>query len=370
MSFIDKIKSPFGTKTKGEIKPRKRKADRIVLLFIDAENIHNDPVTLYNSVREKYGTPRLAIAYSKWTSNPTRNPITQKYREAGFTPQTCDSGDNNADIMLSVQAMRYMYDYNDDPNNKYLVIGADGDRGYSHIFGEAKRLGWKPILLTDIPEENINPILRGSAGEIFHPSQKKPKSSTPGVQGKGSTTRNKQQVKAPSIVVKGMKSDNIKKKAEEKGKPKSKNPPSVVDKDAKKITIRGFSTGIRKNHKSMCYPDKPKDVVEVLDIFYSNRKKGVTWGEINLQIKKIDGVAERRISRVYNSLGKILGKKSETAVIDWEKVPDIVRMIALLKDQARQHCSEKKLVDPANLPQIDDYFDFVLQLANSRPLKK
>ena len=80
--------------------------DQFVTLFVDAENSTIEPGLILETVEAEFGKPRVRQAYSKWSGNPKlkTNPI-HKYRNAGFQTITCDTGSNNADIKLSVEAL-------------------------------------------------------------------------------------------------------------------------------------------------------------------------------------------------------------------------------------------------------------------------
>ena len=503
MSFKDKLQDIFGSGSPPTKKPRKMKVNRIVLLLIDAENSQVDPKKMMAEVRKKYGSPRVATAYSKWIGNPQKkNSPIHKYRAAGIDCIPCDTGDNNADLMLSLDAMELIFTYHEDPNRKYLIVGAHGDRGYSHIFGKAKKFGWKTVLCTDSLEIEKNEILHSSADEILQLNEKKKKSPTKkailkkkeGFQEIDSRTPDKgegnteddirvdiEKVMSEQTIfppVKGFTKtaspslkfpyqpyeflaiietfeelrkgsnhwtqDTADKLNEDSGIPKSRiqsviyklhkvldmkvttadinwsmipptldlvsqyeesliqsitsgdgfehdivpdvrkyfievkdlakrkreNIPSeAVFRDSNIRNIKGFNTSIGKNRKSMQYPNEPRDALRVLFVFYSNKNKDVVWSDIRPQIEEIDGITQKRINRVYHSIGLVLKKKSEKEKIEWGKVPRMRNLITLLEQDATNNVGKKKMIGEEDRPRIHRYFELMREQLKSHSMK-
>ena len=338
MSFAEKVvKAVLGTGKQPPGKPRKSKENRIILLLIDAENSKAAPKKIMFAVKNKYGSPRVATAYSKWTANPQRsNSPIRKYREAGIECTTCDTGDNNADLMLSVDAMDLMFTFNDDPNRKYLIIGADGDRGYSHVFGKAKKFGWKTVLCTDSLEIEKNEILHSAADEILQLSNlvKKSKSSKKGIE------------------ITDIKTSN------QKGYAVHEDLDIDVSKVITEITtfppIKGFST---MRTPSFRFPAQPREIVTILLSFENLRSKDAFWTEKNsTSISKKYNISKIRIGAVVKKLNWMLPVTITNENIDWSKIPSIGQLIEQLKDSILQRIKGDKNIDTGLIPEIEKYF--------------
>lgn len=142
--------------------------EEVVILFVDAENSTVPPVMISERVESECGQPRIRRAYAKWSANPlVKNPLNQ-YRDEGFECITCDSGPNNADIMLSVDAVDMMHEFGNN-GKRTLIICADGDRGFAHVFDKARKLGWKSVLFANEDRGSLSDILRNAADVVFSP---------------------------------------------------------------------------------------------------------------------------------------------------------------------------------------------------------
>lgn len=339
MSFAEKVvKAVLGTGKQPTVKSRKSKENRIILLLIDAENSKADPKKIMFAVKKKYGFPRVATAYSKWTSNPQKkNSPVRKYREEGFECTTCDSGDNNADLMLSVDAMDLMFTFNDDPNKKFLIIGADGDRGYSHVFGKAKKYGWKTVLCTDSENIEDNKILHSAPDEILKLSNLKKKS-----------TASKTETEVINLKTRKQKEYAVH---------------EDLDIDVSKVItdittfppIKGFST---MRTPSFRFPAQPREIVTILLSFENLRSRNAFWTEKNTNsIAKKFNISKIRIGAVVKKLNWMLPVIITNENIDWSKIPLIGQLIEQLKDSILQKIKGDKNIDMGFIPEIGKYFD-------------
>jgi hypothetical protein len=339
MSFAEKVvKAVLGTGKQPSVKSRKSKENRIILLLIDAENSKADPKKIMIAVKKKYGFPRVATAYSKWTANPQRsNSPIRKYREAGIECTTCDTGDNNADLMLSVDAMELMFNFHEDPNRKYLIIGADGDRGYSHVFGKAKKFGWKTVLCTDSLEIEKNEILHSAADEILQLSNLKKISKSP---------------------IKEINNVNTK-KSNENGSVAHEELDIDISKVISDATtfppITGFST---MNKPSLRFPAQPRELVTILVSFENLRSTNSCWTESKtITISKKFALSRVRIGSVVKKLNWMLPVTITNENIDWSKIPSIGHLIEQFKDSILQKIKGDKNIDMGLIPEIEKYFD-------------
>ncbi|SVD30431.1 uncharacterized protein METZ01_LOCUS383285, partial [marine metagenome] len=122
----------------------------------------------------------LAFAWAKWWP---QSLLLQGLREVGVECIQADEGSNNADIMLSLRAMKEV--------NKRAGLGQGGiayvafgtDKGFSHLLREIRTTkGWKSVYVTSF--EDPPSILARSSSEVLYVrrpdrGKKKPVKSLP-----------------------------------------------------------------------------------------------------------------------------------------------------------------------------------------------
>ena len=117
------------------------------LLFVDGENGPPDPLLLVEAVERHAGMhPEVKIAYGKWNLLAKN---TQKFGEAGFERVLADKGSNNADLMLSLKALREVQDRSQQGQTGAIYIAFKDDKGFAHLFNHVRSLaGWRVIFVT------------------------------------------------------------------------------------------------------------------------------------------------------------------------------------------------------------------------------
>jgi len=131
-----------GRKGGGGLKPA-----QACLLFVDGENGPPDPLLLVEAVERHAGMhPEVKIAYGKWNLLAKN---TQKFGEAGFERVLADKGSNNADLMLSLKALREVQDRSQQGQTGAIYIAFKDDKGFAHLFNHVRSLaGWSVIFVT------------------------------------------------------------------------------------------------------------------------------------------------------------------------------------------------------------------------------
>ena len=131
-----------GRKGGGGLKPA-----QACLLFVDGENGPPDPLLLVEAVERHAGMhPEVKIAYGKWNLLAKN---TQKFGEAGFERVLADKGSNNADLMLSLKALREVQDRSQQGQTGAIYIAFKDDKGFAHLFNHVRSLaGWRVIFVT------------------------------------------------------------------------------------------------------------------------------------------------------------------------------------------------------------------------------
>ena len=138
--------------------------DSVGLVYVDAENCKTSPQDLMYSITKHHGSkPTETFAYSKWSA---KGPRTKKYREAGFRLQQADSGDNNADIMMSLDAYERIRDLASMGIQGNVYICFHGDRGFTHLLEKLRTIsGWRSIWVTS--NNRPNKMIENSASETL-----------------------------------------------------------------------------------------------------------------------------------------------------------------------------------------------------------
>ena len=134
------------------------------LVYVDAENCKTSPQDLMNLITTHHGSkPAETFAYSKWSA---KSQQTKKYREAGFRLLQADSGDNNADIMMCLDAYQRVRDLASKGVQGNIYICFHGDKGFTHLLEKLRAIsGWSSIWVTS--NEKPNKMIENSASETL-----------------------------------------------------------------------------------------------------------------------------------------------------------------------------------------------------------
>jgi len=133
-------------KRRGREAPREW-GDSPVLVFLDAENAQASPDEIRDKITTHSGkAPTKMVAYSKWSAN---SPNLKKVRDAGFRCIQADTGENNADIMMCLDAYEEVRDRLEKGEFGTVYVCFHGDKGFTHLLEKIKALqGWKSVWVT------------------------------------------------------------------------------------------------------------------------------------------------------------------------------------------------------------------------------
>ena len=153
--------------------------DRVALVYVDAENAQAIPDSIRSTITEHFGgNAKHMFAYSKWSAN---SPISKKFRNAGFRLMQADSGENNADIMMSLDAYEQVRDLAERGISGEVYICFHGDRGFTHLLERIKAVsGWRSVWVTSNNKRAT--MIENSASEVLY---------IPKVSGKATLTKAK-----------------------------------------------------------------------------------------------------------------------------------------------------------------------------------
>ena len=136
----------------------------VSIVFVDAENAQAKPDSIKASTESHFGAPaKHLFAYSKWSAN---SPKTKVFRNAGFRLVQADSGENNADIMMSLDAYEMARNFSERGIKGVAYICFHSDKGFTHLLEKIKSLqGWKSVWVTS----NKKPlkIIQSSSSEVL-----------------------------------------------------------------------------------------------------------------------------------------------------------------------------------------------------------
>jgi hypothetical protein len=376
----------------------------IVLVFVDAENSTVSPALILKTVETEFGKPRVRQAYAKWSANPIYKNQLSQYRNAGFECITCDSGDNNADIQLSVEAVDTMHDFGN-RGKCTLIICADGDRGFAHVFDKARKLGWESVLIANEASGTLGDLLRNSADRVISPeiSPDKPvKTETQITEktgdkeqtdfqeidrqwnekvGEGATINNAEAAKIANKIMnvprlKDTRYKNLTGLIEESdllarnwvrdGQYETKKnivdnsalatlTPSVIpESDAQRIS--GFNTSSNPGRYSLRFPVNPKDLAKLITLIDSHRDEEINWVDLRAKLNEEKVVAKSR-THIFLSLTKHTETWNEK--INWNLVNKPLDLALVLRDKVIDNFKKRENLDDGNIPEIEKYFELV-----------
>jgi len=152
--------------------------NHVGLVYVDAENCITYPQDLMSIISKHNGVkPSETYAYSKWSA---RSMQTKKYRTAGFRLLQADSGDNNADIMMCLDAYQRVRDLSDNGISGNVYICFHGDKGFTHLLEKLRSInGWNSVWVTS--NTKPNEMIENSASVTLRVSapEKKPIKKSP-----------------------------------------------------------------------------------------------------------------------------------------------------------------------------------------------
>jgi len=159
LGIVDALLRPVRDLLGNTRSPRKE-----FLLFVDGENSPPPPGLMMDKITSHAGSElHLALAYGKWWPD---SDYTLDYREAGIECVQADHGSNNADIMLSLRALKEVKERVERGQGGVAYIAFSHDKGFSHVLQEIRKCrGWKSVLVTSI--EQLPKILVNSCSEVL-----------------------------------------------------------------------------------------------------------------------------------------------------------------------------------------------------------
>ena len=213
----------------------------VALVFVDAENAQAQPDSIKESIENHFGaSAKHMYSYSKWSAN---SPSSKKYRNAGFRLVQADTGDNNADIMMCLDAYEEVRDCSERGIDGIAYICFHGDRGFTHLMEKIKAVsGWKSVWVTS-NKKQIK-MIQNSASEVL---------TIP-----ISTNESKKVVSKSTTVSKPKKTTTIS---------------TTVSKPKKEVAGKFPSIALVNTSKGMRLPSQPSDYVQIIDWAISNSDK-------------------------------------------------------------------------------------------------
>ena len=123
------------------------------LVYVDAENCKIPPQDLMNTISIHNGSkPSETYAYSNWSAKSMQ---TKEYRSAGFRLLHVDSGDNNADIMMCLDAYQRVRELSDNGISGNVYICFHRDKDFTHLLEKLRAInGWNSVWVTSNTEPN------------------------------------------------------------------------------------------------------------------------------------------------------------------------------------------------------------------------
>ena len=384
----------------------------IVLVFVDAENSTIEPGRVLETVEAEFGKPRVRQAYAKWSANPFYKNESRKYRDAGFETITCNTGNNNADIQLSVEAVDMMHDFGN-RGKCTLIICADGDRGFAHVFDKARKLGWKSVLIANEKRGTLSDILRNSADRVISLDVSPDEPVKTEAQTTGKTGDKKQtdfqeidrqwhekagedvtinnatagriandilgSTKLKSTPYKNLKgviqSSNlltrnweragqyeIKKKGVDNSALATLTPSVIPESDAQRIP--GFNTTSRLGKPSLRYPARPEDLARLILLFESHRNEETSWSNLKAKIVGARIVAKARTEAILRMIDHVStgirpSGSQNLHEIKWDLVNNPLDLSLALRDECIDRFNEKLWINNEKTPEIEKYFEQV-----------
>ena len=142
----------------------KRNEEDIAIVYVDAENTQAEPDTIKTTIQRHFeASPTVMYAYSKWSAN---NSQTRTFRNSGFRLVQADSGDNNADIMMSLDAYETARNYSERGIKGVAYICFHGDKGFTHLLEKIKAIqGWRSVWVTSNKKQSK--MIQSSSSEVL-----------------------------------------------------------------------------------------------------------------------------------------------------------------------------------------------------------
>lgn len=134
----------------------------VAAIFLDAENIHARHLEYIVDKARQYGLPLNCRAYADW-SNPRLKSYAGKLTKYGFVAIhhfATQMGKNSSDMMLSVDAMKMMYQ----PDRPDVVVLATSDSDFTSLVVQLRALG---VMVVGVGNINASGLLK-DACDAFH----------------------------------------------------------------------------------------------------------------------------------------------------------------------------------------------------------
>jgi len=349
---------------------------QIALVYVDAENARAQPDSIRESIETHFGADaKQMYSYSKWSAKSVES---KKYRNAGFRLVQADSGDNNADIMMSLDAYESVRDFSERGVTGVVYISFHGDKGFTHLLEKIKSVpGWTSVWVTS----NKAPakMIVNSASEVLK--------IIPPVT---ASVLSQPKVKVQKIAKQaGEKKDSKQNKKSAKGKqskPSAKQASNSTPQPSKKIPELSDSknTGSKTTrHPSVPYlntankglrlPREPEDFAQSVNWFISNYNGFSTYKECVESLKESGVVSKSRTSMVLKPILRAFSTDGEFKSITQQALdmhPDL--MVQSMLEDIYSRTGQAEYIEEKELyrENVDRYFQKVSQfLSPTKPQK-
>ena len=343
---------------------------QIALVYVDAENAHAQPDSIRESIENHFGGDATQMySYSKWSAKSVES---KKYRNAGFRLVQADSGDNNADIMMSLDAYETVRDFSERGITGVAYISFHGDKGFTHLLEKIKAVpGWSSVWVTS----NKAPakMIVNSASEVLK--------IVPQLSATEKSRSKVKDSKPTKQVVKKKESKPNQKSNKEKHSKSSKKPVNQSKpQPSKKVSALSGSknTGsktarypsvpyLNTANKGLRLPREPEDFAKSVNWFVMNYNGFSTYKQCVESLKESGIVSKSRTSMVLKPILRAFSTDGEFNSITQQSLDmDQSLMIQRILEDIYSRTGQADYIEEKELyrQNVDDYFQKVTQFLN------
>ena len=340
---------------------------QIALVYVDAENAHAQPDSIRESIENHFGGDATQMySYSKWSAKSVES---KKYRNAGFRLVQADSGDNNADIMMSLDAYEAVRDFSERGITGVAYISFHGDKGFTHLLEKIKAIpGWSSVWVTS--NKAPTKMIVNSASEVLKIVP--PLSATRKGQSKVKASKPTKQVEKKKEPKQNQKSDkekhsqSTKKPASHSKTQHSKKVPALSgSKNAGSKTARYPSVPyLNTANKGLRLPREPEDFAKSVNWFVTNYNGFSSYKQCVESLKESGVVSKSRTSMVLKPILRTFSSDGEFSSITQQALGmDKNLMIQRMLEDIYSRTGQADYIEEKELyrQNVDDYFQKVAQ---------
>jgi len=349
---------------------------QIALVYVDAENAHAQPDSIRESIENHFGGDATQMySYSKWSAKSVES---KKYRNAGFRLVQADSGDNNADIMMSLDAYEAVRDFSERGITGVAYISFHGDKGFTHLLEKIKAIpGWSSVWVTS--NKAPTKMIVNSASEVLKIVP--PLSATRKGQSKVKASKPTKQVEKKKESKQNQKSDKEKNSkptkkpaSQSKPQPSKKVPALSGSKNAGSKTARYPSVPyLNTANKGLRLPREPEDFAKSVNWFVSNYNSFSTYKQCVESLKDSGVVSKSRTSMVLKPILRAFSTDGEFNSISQQALDmDSNLMIQRMLEDISSRTGQAEYIEGKELykENVDRYFQKVAQFLNPKKSQK